>query len=69
MHDINRWVIMKPLILSELTCRVDIDLHLYGGGVMGQTQASRVAIARAVCKFDPSKAELMNQRIYIYMLA
>ena len=45
--------IMEPLLLSEDTWqKVDIDVVVSGGGIQGQTEASRLAIARALVEFN-----------------
>lgn len=45
-----RMKIMEPLILAgeDLTKSVDIDVKVEGGGIMGQAEAVRTAIARAL---------------------
>ena len=45
--------IMEPLLLSEDTwTKVDINVSVSGGGVQGQTEATRLAIARALVEFN-----------------
>ena len=45
--------IMEPLILSEdVASKVDIKVRVVGGGVQGQTEASRLAVARALVEFN-----------------
>lgn len=45
--------IMEPLALFESTSKYDIKANLNGGGVNGQAEALRLAIARALVKIDP----------------
>ncbi|MBA7537212.1 30S ribosomal protein S9 [subsurface metagenome] len=45
--------IMEPLVLVESTNKYDIKAHLHGGGVNGQAEALRLAIARALVIIDP----------------
>jgi len=50
--------IMEPLILAgeEYVSKVDIDVRVRGGGFMGQADAARTAIAKAlVAYFDDEK--------------
>jgi len=50
--------IMEPLILAgeEYVSKVDIDVKVKGGGFMGQADAARTAIAKAlVAYFDDEK--------------
>lgn len=45
--------IMEPLLLSEDSwTKVDIDVKVSGGGIQGQTEAARLAIARALVEFN-----------------
>ena len=51
--DMLKQRIMEPLLLSEDTWqKVDIDVVVSGGGIQGQTEASRLAIARALVEFN-----------------
>jgi small subunit ribosomal protein S9 len=44
--------IMEPVTLApELFAKVDITVSVQGGGVMGQAEATRTAIAKAVVEF------------------
>ena len=52
-----REIIIEPVRLSgDLGNAVDVEVHVHGGGEMGQAQACRNAIARALVEFsgDPS---------------
>ncbi|MEA1877892.1 MAG: 30S ribosomal protein S9 [Bacteroidota bacterium] len=54
-----RYIVLQPLNLLEVADRYDIRVNLDGGGVKGQAEALRLAIARALVKIDPeSKKEL-----------
>ncbi|MEE9474608.1 MAG: 30S ribosomal protein S9 [Candidatus Hydrothermarchaeaceae archaeon] len=45
--------LMEPLMLAEdIVRKVDIDVNVKGGGFMGQTEAARIAIGRALLKFS-----------------
>lgn len=46
--------IQEPLILAADTApKVDIDVDVKGGGVISQTEAARLAIARALVEYNP----------------
>ena len=48
-----RLKIMEPIIMArDLANQVDIDVKVEGGGVMGQAEAARTAIARALLEFS-----------------
>jgi small subunit ribosomal protein S9 len=54
MHQPNlaRVMIMEPLTLAgEKSSKVNINLNVQGGGVMGQAMASRTAIAKGLVQF------------------
>lgn len=59
---IARYIIEEPLLLAsdEVKSNVDIRVNVRGGGVMGQAQASRIAIARGLVDFTKS-ADLRRQ--------
>jgi SSU ribosomal protein S9P len=54
---IVRNTIEEPLLFisDELRNSIDIDLNVKGGGFMGQAQAIRMAIARALVEFTKSE--------------
>jgi len=62
--DVSRAKIMEPLLLCSDVCKeLDIDVDVAGGGFMGQAEAARMAIARAIAKWSKSstvRKELMN---------
>ena len=49
---ILRYVVKQPLQLLEAAGKYDIKANLDGGGFTGQSQALRLAIARALVKID-----------------
>jgi small subunit ribosomal protein S9 len=47
-----RLKIQEPLELAgKQTNRIDINIDVYGGGVMGQAEATRTAIARGIIEW------------------
>lgn len=55
--EIARLRIMEPLVLAgELAKKVDIVVSVQGGGWNAQSDASRLAIARALVDFSGSKS-------------
>ncbi|MEM2943454.1 MAG: 30S ribosomal protein S9 [Methanomassiliicoccales archaeon] len=62
--EMARLKIMEPLILvGEKASTVDIEVNVQGGGVMGQAEASRTAIAKALVQFfgDEDLAKMFKQ--------
>lgn len=49
---ILQYVVKQPLELLEVTEKYDIKANLDGGGFTGQSQALRMAIARALVKIN-----------------
>lgn len=48
-----RLKLREPLLLAgNIINTVDIDINVFGGGVIGQAEASRLAVARALVKYD-----------------
>ncbi|MDD2594495.1 MAG: 30S ribosomal protein S9 [Bacteroidales bacterium] len=47
-----RYIVCQPLNLTETLANFDIKVNLDGGGIKGQAEALRLAIARALCKVD-----------------
>ncbi len=48
-----RLKIMEPVMIArDLANQIDIDVKVEGGGVMGQAEAARTAIARALLEFS-----------------
>ena len=47
-----QYVVKQPLALLDATEKYDIKANLDGGGFTGQSQALRLAIARALVKVD-----------------
>ena len=51
--EIARFTIIEPLVLAggEIIGKVDVDVKVEGGGFMGQAEAARIAIARALVEW------------------
>jgi small subunit ribosomal protein S9 len=49
-------LIREPLLIAkDIAPQVNISVRVYGGGAMGQAQAARLAIARALVKYSNSE--------------
>ena len=44
--------VTQPLVKLQLLTKYDIDIHVHGGGITGQSEAIRLGIARAMVKID-----------------
>ena len=49
---ILQFVVQQPLALLDVAEKYDIKVNLFGGGFTGQSQALRLAIARALVKIN-----------------
>ena len=49
---ILQFVVKQPLVLLDAAEKYDIKVNLFGGGYTGQSQALRLAIARALVKIN-----------------
>lgn len=50
--DIMQIIVKQPLQIVEADGKYDIKINVDGGGVKGQAEAVRLAIARALCEAD-----------------
>jgi small subunit ribosomal protein S9 len=56
----QRWQILKPLILTQYTCLLDIELTIRGGGTTGQAESAIPAIAKALQNFDVENRRILK---------
>ncbi|MCK4928623.1 MAG: 30S ribosomal protein S9 [Methanosarcinales archaeon] len=56
--DVAKLTIMEPLTLAgdKITSKVDIDVNVNGGGVMGQANAVRTAIGKGLVEWSGDMA-------------
>ncbi len=58
---ILQYVVRQPLAVLDAVEKYDIKVNIFGGGFTGQSQAIRLAIARALVKIDAEeKKNLKN---------
>jgi small subunit ribosomal protein S9 len=50
--DIMQIIVKQPLTVVNVDGKYDIKVNVDGGGVKGQAEAVRLAIARALCEVD-----------------
>jgi len=55
-----QYIIQQPLNLAEVTDKYDITVNLQGGGIKGQAEALRLAIARALVLVKPESKETLK---------
>ena len=52
---------MAPLVLTEQMKKVDVHVFLEGGGKVGQSDAIRLGLSRALVLIDPTYRTLLKQ--------
>ena len=57
---ILQFVVQQPLTLHDVAEKYDIKVNLDGGGFTGQSQALRLAIARALVKINPEDKKALR---------
>ncbi len=57
-----QYVINQPLEITKSTNKYDIKVNLDGGGLSGQAEALRLAIARAMCKIDEENRSALKTK-------
>ena len=57
---ILQYVVKQPLTKLEVAEKYDIQVNLCGGGFTGQSQALRLAIARALVKINPEDKKALR---------
>ncbi len=62
---ILQYVVKQPLALLEVVEKYDIKANLDGGGFTGQSQALRLAIARALVKINADDKKALRQAGFI----
>jgi small subunit ribosomal protein S9 len=55
-----QYIIQQPLALAEVTDKYDIQVNLQGGGIKGQAEALRLAIARALVIVKPESKDALK---------
>lgn len=62
---ILQYVVKQPLQLLEATEKYDIKANLDGGGFTGQSQAMRMAIARALVKINEEDKKALKDHGFL----
>jgi small subunit ribosomal protein S9 len=55
-----QYIIQQPLNLAEVVDKYDIKVNLQGGGIKGQAEALRLAIARAMVIVKPESKDALK---------
>ena len=63
--ELIQFVVKQPLNLLDVAEKYDIKVNLYGGGYTGQSQALRLAIARALVKVNAEDKKALRAAGFI----
>ena len=55
-----QYKVNQPFTLTENKGKYDVNVNVYGGGITGQAEAVRLAIARAVCELDEENRSILK---------
>ncbi|MCD7932115.1 MAG: 30S ribosomal protein S9 [Tannerellaceae bacterium] len=62
---ILQFVVKQPLQKLDVLEKYDIRINLYGGGFKGQSEAARLAIARALIKINPEDKPALRSEGFV----
>lgn len=60
-----QYIVNQPLQATEKAGAFDINVNLCGGGFKGQAEALRLAIARALVKFDEENKAILRKNGFL----
>ncbi|HEY4691203.1 MAG TPA: 30S ribosomal protein S9 [Anaerolineae bacterium] len=60
-REIDRSMLVSPLVATGTQGRYDISVKVLGGGVTGQAEAVRMGVARALLALDPNFRATLRQ--------
>lgn len=55
-------ILIGPLQDTSLAGKVDVTVHIEGGGITGQTSAVRLGLARALVKYDENLRNVLRSK-------
>ncbi len=60
-----QYVVKQPLILLDLVDKFDIKVNIDGGGITGQAEAVRLAVARALIQNNPEDKSALRKAGFV----
>ncbi len=55
-----QYKVRQPLAMTNSVENFDVKVNVYGGGITGQAEAVRMAIARAMCEVDAENRSILK---------
>ena len=59
--NVLQYKVNQPFILTKLEKKYDLKVNVIGGGITGQAEAVRLAIARALCEIDKENKKVLKE--------
>ena len=59
--DVLKYKVQQPFQLTETVGQYDLNINVDGGGITGQAEAVRLAIAKALVEVNPEWKPILNQ--------
>lgn len=59
--EVLHYKVMQPFELTSTQGKYDVKVNLLGGGITGQAEALRLAIAKALCEMDEQYRPVLKQ--------
>lgn len=63
--ELLRLIVEQPLKLVEVSSSFDFKVNIYGGGLKGQAEAIRLAVARALVKNDEETRVVLKKEGFL----
>ncbi len=63
--NILQYEVKQPLLVTETAETFDVDVNLVGGGIKGQAEAARMAIARALCEINAEYRPILKKNGFL----
>jgi small subunit ribosomal protein S9 len=57
-----QFIVTQSLAVTEMTGKFDVKANVDGGGITGQAEAVRLAIAKAIIEKDPEKRPALKAK-------
>ncbi|MEN0021193.1 MAG: 30S ribosomal protein S9 [Planctomycetota bacterium] len=61
----DRFDVFSPLRVTDTLGKLDVFIRCDGGGTMGQAQAARLGIARALVGYDPQLENVLREHGFL----
>jgi small subunit ribosomal protein S9 len=61
----ERESVKNPFLLVNLTNQYDVEIQVKGGGLTGQLEAIRLAIAKAICTINKEYRQTLKQALLL----